>query len=199
MSKQVAKNGRLILVRHGESEGNRDRIFTTTPVELALTELGRSQAADAAVKIGTRFAPELVISSPYVRARHTAEIIAAGLELPLKIEPNLHERDMGHLKGQSYDSVIEDPTYDPERRWLWTPHGGESFEDVKRRVAPVIDRLAREHPDRDLVIVSHGGVMLSLWAHVTGSWEGAILAGNCEVIVIEHANGRYHPPKVVND
>jgi len=195
----MGKKGRLILVRHGESEGNRDRIFTTTPAELALTDLGRTQAADAAVKIGTRFAPELVISSPYLRARHTAEIIAAGLELPLKIEPHLHEREMGDLKGQPYDAVLRDQAYDPERRWLWTPPGGESFDDVKRRAAPVIDRLAREHPGKELVIVSHGGVMLSLWAHVTGSWEDAIIPGNCEVIVIEHAAGRYHPPKVVND
>lgn len=195
----MGKNGRLILVRHGESEGNRDRIFTITPAELALTDLGRVQAADAAVKISTRFAPELVISSPYLRARHTAEIIAASLELPLKIEPNLHEREMGNLKGEPYDAALRHPAYDPARHWLWTPPGGESFDDVKRRVAPVIDRLAREHPGKELVIVSHGGVMLSLWAHVTGSWEGAVVPGNCEVIVIEHAAGRYHPPKVVSD
>jgi len=195
----MSKQGRLILVRHGESEGNRARIFTTTPAELALTDLGRSQAADAAVKIGTRFTPELVISSPYLRARHTAEIIAAGLELPLRIEQNLHEREMGDFRGERYDVMFQHPSYDPARSWLWTPPGGESLDDVRRRVVPVIDRLAREHPGKEVVIVSHGGVMLSLWAHVTGSWEGAIVPGNCEVIVIEHASGRYHPPKVVND
>ena len=40
--------GKLILVRHGESVGNRERIFTTTPVELALTDIGREQARQAA-------------------------------------------------------------------------------------------------------------------------------------------------------
>ncbi len=194
----MGKLGRLILVRHGESEGNRDRIFTTTPAELALTDLGRRQAADAAVKIGARFSPELVIASPYLRARHTAEIIAAGLELPLQIEPHLHERDMGDLKGEPYEAILKDPAYDPARRWLWTPSGGESFDDVKRRVGPVIDRLARLHPGKELVIVSHGGVMLSLWAHVTGTWEGSIIPGNCEIIAIEHDDGRYDRPKVVN-
>jgi ribonuclease H / adenosylcobalamin/alpha-ribazole phosphatase len=189
--------GKLILVRHGESEGNRDQIFTTTPAELALTELGRQQAEDAAVRIGTLFAPELVIASAYQRARHTAEIIAAGLELPLAIEQNLHERDMGDFRGLRYDAVLKDPAYDPARRWLWTPPGGESFEDVKQRVAPVMDRLARQHPGHEVVIVSHGGVMLSLWAHVTGSWEGAVVPGNCAIIVIEHSAGRYAHPKVV--
>ncbi len=178
----MGKLGRLILVRHGESEGNRDRIFTTTPAELALTDLGRLQAEDAAVKIGTRFAPELVISSPYLRARHTAEIIAAGLSLPLKVEQHLHEREMGDFKGKPYDAILREPTFDPARSWLWTPPGGESLDDVKRRVVPVIDRLARAHPDKQIVIVSHGGVMFSLWAHVTGSWEGAFVPSNCEII-----------------
>jgi broad specificity phosphatase PhoE len=63
----------------------------------------------------------------------------------------------------------------------------------------VIDRLARAHPGKEIVIVSHGGVMLSLWAHVTGSWEDAVVPGNCQIIVIEHAGGRYDRPKVVGD
>jgi ribonuclease H / adenosylcobalamin/alpha-ribazole phosphatase len=191
--------GRLILVRHGESVGNRERVFTATPNELALTDEGRQQAAEAAVKIGTRFKAEMVISSPYLRARDTARIIAAGLELPMRIEEHLHERDMGDLKGQPYDAVMKQPDYDPAQHWIWKPPGGESFEDVKRRTAPILDRLAREHAGRDVVVVSHGGVMLSLWAHVTGSWEHAIVAPNCGIIVIEHTSGRYGHPKILND
>ncbi len=191
--------GKLILVRHGESEGNRDRIFTTTPAELALTDLGRRQAEDAAVAIGRRFAPELVISSPYLRALDTAKIIAAGLELPLAVERDLHEMDMGSLRGKPYDVVQTFPDYDAARRWLWKPPGGESFEGVKQRVAPVMDRLARAHPGKEIVIVSHGGVMLSLWAHVTGSWESAIVPENCQIVVIEHAGGRYSRPQTVRD
>ena len=189
--------GKLILVRHGESEGNRDRIFTITPAELALTELGRRQAQDAAVTIGRRFAPERVISSPYLRARDTAQIIAARLELPLAVEHDLHERDMGSLRGQPYDAVPIFPDFDAS--WRWTPPGGESFAGVQQRVAPVMDRLARAHPGKEIVIVSHGGVMLSFWAHVTGSWEGAVVPENCQIIVIEHAGGRYSRPRIVRD
>jgi probable phosphoglycerate mutase len=189
----------LILVRHGESAGNRDRIFTTTPAALPLTESGRLQATEAAVRIGTRFRPKLVIASPYLRARDTAEIIAAGLELPVVIEHSLHERDMGRLRGQPYDAVLRDPAYDPSRHWLWTPPGGESFEDVKRRTSPILDRLARVHQGDEVVVVSHGGVMMALWAHVTGSWEGAAVPPNCGIIVIEHAGGRYNRPRVLAD
>ncbi len=197
----MSKNdvGRLILVRHGESAGNRERRFTTTPTELPLTELGIQQAKEAAGRIAARFAPELVISSPYFRARHTAEIIARELELSMAIERDLHEREMGDLRGELYDAMLQHPQYDPLRRWTWKPPGGESFEDVKRRAAPVLDRLARGHPGRELVVVSHGGVMLALWAHATGRWEGAPIPANCGIIVIEHTGGRYSHPMAVSD
>lgn len=189
----------MILVRHGESEGNRDRVFTTTPFELALTETGRRQAREAAARIAAQFGPELVISSPYARARHTAEIIAAELDLPLRIEHALREREMGELRGQPYDAMFASPAFDPARRWLWKPPGGESLEEVRERTGPIVDRLVREHPLQDLVVVSHGGVMASLWAHVTGSWAGVAVPENCGIIVIEHLESRYKPPRVVID
>src|ERR1700691_613307 len=98
--------GKLILVRHGESVGNRERIFTITPNELALTELGYEQARAAGHFIADKFKAEVVVSSPYTRARETAREIAAILKLPVEIDPYLHERDVGSLKGQSYESIL---------------------------------------------------------------------------------------------
>lgn len=56
--------GKLILVRHGESVGNRERIFTTTPHELALTELGHQQAERAGHFIAQTFRTEVVGLEP---------------------------------------------------------------------------------------------------------------------------------------
>jgi len=117
----------------------------------------------------------------------------------LEIEDALHERDMGEFKGEPYDSMLAHSAFDPARPWLWKPPHGESFEDVKRRTAPVLDRLAIEHSGREVIVVSHGGVMMSLWAHVTGNWEGATVVPNCGIVLIEHAEGRYHPPKFIED
>jgi ribonuclease H / adenosylcobalamin/alpha-ribazole phosphatase len=195
----VKRRCRLILVRHGESEGNRIRTFTTEPMALALTDTGRQQAREAASKIARLFEPELVVASPFVRARETAEIIAAELKLSLEIEESLHERDMGALKGEPYEAVYQQPDYDPQHPWLWTPPEGESFEDVRRRVAPVFDRLAGDNHGRDLVVVSHGGVMMSIWAHVTGSWEGVRVAPNCGIVIVERVEGRYLTPQLIED
>ncbi len=80
---------------------------------------------------------------------------------------------------------------------MWRAPGGESHEDVLRRVAPVLDRVARRYPNDEIVIVSHGGVMRSVWAHVTGKWENAHVPPNCGIVVIEHESGRYRDPEVV--
>ena len=191
--------GNLILVRHGESVGNRAQIFTTTPHELALTDLGHEQAREAGLKIAKLFRTELVVSSPYIRARETARIIAEILKLPVEIEPHLHERDVGSLKGQPYESVFATPGYDPKRPWLWQPPDGESFEQVKARVSPILDRLAATHPSRDVVVVSHGGVMMALWAHVTGVWDNAHVPPNCGIILIEHDRGGYSQPQIIGN
>ncbi len=189
--------GKLILVRHGESTGNRERIFAVKPHELALTELGQEQAREAARKIAALFKPELVVASSFVRARDTAAIIAGFLALPLEIEHDLHERNIGSFMGRPYESMAAAPGYDPQRHWLWKPPGGESFEEVKARAAPIVDRLARAHSGRDVVVVSHGGVMMALWSYFTGSWEDAHVPPNCGIVVVEYAGGRYGKPQII--
>jgi 2,3-bisphosphoglycerate-dependent phosphoglycerate mutase len=184
---------RFILVRHGESEGNRDRRFTTSHLS-PLTELGRGQAQAAAQWIAGRFKPGLIVVSSYLRARQTGAIIAEHLGLPVEIEPDLRERHMGVLAGRPYGNLGEDPTFDRSRYWLWRPAGGESFDEVKARAARVLDRLAEHHRGRELVVVSHGGVMTALWAHAAGSWAQARVPHNCGIIITEHAEGRYQPP-----
>lgn len=190
--------GKLILVRHGESAGNRDRIFASDPHSLPLTELGYAQAAAVARLIGARFNAELIVSSPYLRARETAQVIADVLKLPLEVEPDLYEREVGAHRGLSYDSLASAPDYDASRPWTFKPKNGESYLDVESRVAPVLHRLAARHPTHDVVVVSHGGVMMTLWAHVSKRWEAAYIAPNCGVLLIEHGPDGYQDPFIVD-
>ncbi|MGO9606068.1 MAG: histidine phosphatase family protein [Candidatus Binataceae bacterium] len=189
--------GKLILVRHGESEGNRIRHFTNSP-DAAITELGRRQAYEAALRIKSLFKPTLIFASPYYRARETARIIAEQVGAPIEIEQDFREQSLGQLAGKPYDLVRDDPNFKPDRSWEWRPAGGESQEDVRIRIAPVFDRMAREHGDRELVIVSHGGVMRALWAHVTDRWEGAHIPVNCGIVLVEHDGSRYLLPRIID-
>ena len=190
--------GKLILVRHGESAGNRDRIFATDPYSLPLTDLGYAQASQVARLIGARFNAELVVSSPYVRARETARMIASALKLPLSIEPELYEREVGAHRGLPYDSLANAPDFDAKQPWAWRPKDGESFLDVEARVAPVLHRLSAEHPTREVVVVSHGGVMLTLWAHILKRWDAAYIAPNCGVLLVEHGPAGFAEPLIID-
>ena len=94
--------GKLIMVRHGESEGNAIRRFTTSG-EAKITELGRRQALEAAVRIKLKFQPILVIASTFARARETGLIIASELGIPIEYEERFREMSLGDLAGKPYE------------------------------------------------------------------------------------------------
>ena len=190
---------RLILIRHGESEGNRDRIFTPTP-EVGLTEAGRDQVRAAGEWIAARYAPARIVTSPFRRALQTAEIIAARLGLPVSVEPDLRERSYGELAGQPYAAARLCGDYDPGSYWLWCPPGGgETLVDVAARAGAALDRVARATPHADVVVVSHGAVMMGLWRHVTGAWRQGRVSRNAGVVVVEHDGGLYRDATAFED
>lgn len=180
--------GRLILIRHGESEGNRDRRFTPHP-EIPLTAAGRSQAEAAAGWIARQYAVRGIVSSPYARARETADILASGLGLPVTVEPDLRERSYGAFAGESYDTPR--PGYDPAAYWSWQPPGGETLRQVLVRAGQALDRVARAAGVDDVLVVSHGAVMLVLWRHVTGTWGAPRVVPNAGVLEVECQDGSY--------
>jgi broad specificity phosphatase PhoE len=195
MQDRETKTLRIILVRHGESEGNRDRLFTTSP-EARLTDLGRQQAQQTAAFIARMFKPQMLIASSYARAKETAEIIGRELGLEVEVKQGLHEQSYGELAGKAYDLVFEDPGYDHSRPWQYRPPGGETREEVRTRVVPVLERLAAEC-ESEVVIVSHGGVMQAIWAHLSGRWEDAHLPPNAGIVLVEYIDGRFSEPRVV--
>ncbi|TMB23855.1 MAG: histidine phosphatase family protein, partial [Deltaproteobacteria bacterium] len=106
--------GRLVLIRHGESAGNRDRVFTRTP-EVPLTDAGRAQVLRAAERVAARYLPVAVVSSPFLRARQTAAILAERLALAVRVEEDLREQSYGELAGQPYAALRAASDYDPAR------------------------------------------------------------------------------------
>ena len=194
----AGRRGRIILVRHGESEGNRDRTFTQN-VDVPLTERGRAQARAAGTRIWARFAPARVLASPFARARETAEIIAAQRGCPVTFDDAFCEQSFGAFAGQPYTAMLSDAAFHEGPRWAWRPPGGESIADVYARAVPAFERLARAAGGEDVVLVSHGGVMFALWAYVAGSWEAARIAPNAGIVVVEHAGGVYGPPVLLEN
>jgi broad specificity phosphatase PhoE len=190
--------GRLVLIRHGESEGNRDRLFTYTP-EVPLTDAGRAQVRAAAEWVAARYRPVAIVSSPFLRARQTAAILAERLALAVRVEEDLREQSFGELAGQPYAALRDASDYDPARYWLWRPPGGETLVEVAARAGAALDRVAAGAPGNDVVVVSHGGVMMALWRHVTGEWRMGKVARNAGLVVVEHEAGRWRGATVIEE
>ncbi|MEK7464481.1 MAG: phosphoglycerate mutase family protein [Patescibacteria group bacterium] len=169
----------LVLVRHGESEGNLARSYSRKGDDskytaefknrhsslFKLTDRGRTQAASAGNWIKENINPNFFryYTSEYLRAMETA----ACLNLPDAkwfSEFYLRERDWGEL----------DITSDEERRtkfegamkrreldsFFWTPPGGESLAHMCLRIDRVLNTLHRECDGKEVIIVCHGETML---------------------------------------
>ncbi|HEV7732357.1 MAG TPA: histidine phosphatase family protein [Candidatus Binatia bacterium] len=180
--------GRLILIRHAESEGNRAQCFTPHP-EIPLTDVGRAQALDAAAVLAARFAPTRIVSSPYLRARQTADILGGHLGLAVEVHDDLRERSYGELAGSPYSTPR--PGYDKSRYWTWRPPGGETLDEVVQRAGAALDGLVATAPDDEIVVVSHGAVMMALERHVRGAWGPGTVVRNTGMLIAEHAAGAW--------
>jgi alpha-ribazole phosphatase len=150
---------RLILVRHTEpQEDARGRCYGT--LDIGLSTAGGEHARELAARLA-RVDYDAVYSSPRLRARETADSIAAARGLELVIDDGLRELDFGALEGRTYDEIAAS---EPElyQAWMQTPTqvrfpGGESFADLKARAIVALDRIRGAH--ETAVVVTHGGVL----------------------------------------
>lgn len=152
---------RLALVRHAETaEDTRGRCYGRLDVGLSVA--GREQCA----RLAEVFRGEplrSVWASPAIRARETAEAIAAPHRLDVGVIEALRELDFGELEGRAYDEIaVTDP--DLYARWMTAPTtvrfpGGESYSDLQSRVDAGIAALLERHDDGLAVVVTHGGVV----------------------------------------
>jgi len=192
--------GRVILVRHGETEANLRRCFADSD-DIPLTDAGRVQAHELALRLAREFRPEVLVSSTFLRARQTSEIIGRVLGLEVEMIQGIQERDFGCLKGHPYkrlgESMSRDGLGDPASLMrTWKPAGGESLEDVRRRSIQAIEALRDRYPGREITIVSHGAVIQAVCAHVTGEWSDASVPPNCGVVTVDYDAQSWTVPPV---
>lgn len=147
----------LYLIRHGESEHNRDGL-TLGRADVPLTPFGVLQVT----ALGDRLAHEpldRVIASPLARARGTAEAVARPHGLAVELRDELLELDIGETEGLAFEEMRRKYAeflrewLGPEAHRVRMP-GGESLEELSMRVTPLVQEL-REAPDEAIAVVSH--------------------------------------------
>jgi len=161
----------LILVRHGETESNRERLALGRE-DVPLNERGSRQAAALAASLaGVPVAA--IYASPLCRAVETARPLAEALGLEVQVDEDLIEMAVGVLEGLSPQEMLE--RYgDFLRKWFSTQAGslrmpgGESLQDVQDRAWAAIERLRERHLEETVVVVTHNFTIHAILCRVLG-------------------------------
>jgi broad specificity phosphatase PhoE len=158
----------IFLARHGESDWNVAKRFQGHS-DRPLTERGRQQA-HALADLAASQEIDAVYTSPLSRARETAEIFAARTGLEPVALPELREVDTGSWSGLSRADV---EARFPEGFARWRSGGsgwedGESYEEMAERVIGALRRIADDHPDGRVLVISHGGPIRAIHAAAEG-------------------------------
>jgi len=189
------KTVRVILVRHGETAWNRDRIFRGRE-DIPLNERGLAQAQTLAAAVA-RIPVHAVYSSPLSRAAETARPVADRHGLAVIPEPDLVDLDYGAWQGRRAEDVERE--WPAEMRiWRSAPHdcripGGETLGQVRDRADRLLRRLGAAHSGRTVVLVSHRIVAKIILCHVLGLPEdrcGGILQSNACLNVFDMGDSR---------
>jgi ribonuclease H / adenosylcobalamin/alpha-ribazole phosphatase len=146
-----------LLLRHGQTPMSAERRFAGRG-DIPLTEEGERQAEAAAGRLAARGGIDVIVTSPLLRARRTAEAAARATGAPLEVDDDLVETDFGKWEGLTFAEASQ-RWPDELKGWLAhadvPPPGGESFAAVGKRVHAALDRLLAAHRSRTLLLVSH--------------------------------------------
>jgi broad specificity phosphatase PhoE len=156
----------LLLVRHGETDWNRDGRWQGHS-DTHLNESGREQAARLADELD---GVDVIYSSDLARARETAEIVAERVDLPVHLDPRLRERSFGAWEGKT-GPEIESEFAAAHAQWLAGGPGAddaEPFAEFAARVESFLAEVVARHPDETVLIVAHGGSIRVIHARAQG-------------------------------
>ena len=157
---------RLLLIRHAEpDEDARGRCYGRLDVGLSPTGL------ESAERLAETLRPvrlDAVYVSPRLRAVQTATALGGNRT----VDDRLRELDFGQFEGRTYDEIEREQ---PEffQSWMETPTlvrfpGGESYAELRERVAAAVDEIVAANDGRTVALVSHGGVIRAALAVALG-------------------------------
>jgi broad specificity phosphatase PhoE len=175
---------KLYFARHGSTDANQDSIINETNGEIDehLNQKGISQANDLAEQL-KKIQFDIIISSPLKRAYETAEIVNKYHGLPIKVDESFRERGIGEYTSLEVWNDLFDfnKSFNLER--------SEDLKEFFKRIYNAIDSLKREYSEKTILVVSHGGVHLALYAYANNlPLEGNLRISpmrNCEFRIYE--------------
>ncbi|MEK7144726.1 MAG: class I tRNA ligase family protein [Patescibacteria group bacterium] len=168
---RTKKSGnKYFVMRHGESEKNISGLIRCSlkDDDIHLTEKGREEVKHAAASLKESF--DLVVVSPFIRTKETAEIVRETLGLPLNVvitDERLVEYKHGIWDGKM---LVDFQKHCPTSGLLDKgPEGGESVLDMVRRAGDLLYEIERTHSGKNILFVSHGWPLAPIIAVARGA------------------------------
>ena len=151
---------RVIFVRHGKADFPHDRLYCDEREDPPLAEEGLVQAQHAAASLENQ-GIDLIYSSPMLRTRTTADLIAKKSNTSVLLDSRLKERPFGIWDGLYFDEVSRDYP-DQFQEWKrdpvsFVPEGGETITAHRERVCGALAEIINNHRGQRIVVVSHVG------------------------------------------
>ncbi|MBI2597460.1 histidine phosphatase family protein [Candidatus Daviesbacteria bacterium] len=153
----------IYVIRHGLTELNKKKVLNGQ-IDEPLAKEGIKQAEKALALIPETI--QYIYSSPMMRAKQTAEIIASKLKRPVYLKKQLTEIHMGSIAGKSWDSFEGGLDLKKKHRSIqfdYRPLGGESVEQVKKRLILFLKQINNKYKDLEILLVTHGGIIRLLY------------------------------------
>lgn len=171
---------KIYVIRHGETLENANNCLVGR-INSSLTLEGINQAKNIAKKF-ENINIDLIVSSPLDRCIQTAKIISEN-RIPIEVSDKLLGRDHGEFTGCPKDSINFDDYWNYNKNIQYEK--AESIKDLYDRVVSLIEELKIKYKDKNIIIVTHSGVMRVLYYYFKGIPEDGILSEvtikNCEV------------------
>lgn len=180
----------LVIVRHGQSERNaRGQAAKLNgqasfhqglrDADTRLTAWGQKQALLTGEFLAKRYRFDAAFSSPYLRARQTADAILDAYDQAPRVllEERVREIEFGILDGLTWDGVKvrypeEYARCEREGKYWYRPPGGENRPDVALRVKDFLGTLARDYRQKSVLVVCHSVVVL-IFRRLLERWDEA--------------------------
>lgn len=154
--------GKLILIRHGETDKNLYKSLHARNDAEALNTAGRNQIESTAERL-KELSPVKVYSSKERRALQSAELISQILGVPTEKIDGMQERNWGVFTGKPWSEikkVLEAMTL--EERYDYVPADGESWRIFETRLVDAIKKIVDKNKGKTVAVVTHGGAIRAL-------------------------------------
>lgn len=155
---------KLIVVRHGQTDANANKLLQGSRLNESLNKVGLQQIKELVSLLGDERI-NAIYSSELKRARETAEVIAKKFKLEIIFTDLLNEKDFGSLTGKTWDQIhIEYQNgklkeIDRSHAYDYRAHGGESVDQVRKRIGVFLDQVKKNHSNQTVIAVTHSGIV----------------------------------------